>query len=163
MIRGRSGIARDRNRVESIAPGRHLPHDGFSIPTMTMRAVYELDETRIAQLHAFFTREWWTAGRSFEETRRCVEGSQICIGLIEDDSGLVGFARVITDYTFKALIFDIEANGAQDAIQDSGSGCAWSGSSRSLSRQWASSRALGFGCPRDSPEQRDYDSRKTGP
>lgn len=72
-----------------------------------MRVVYELDKTQIAQLHAFFSREWWTAGRSFEETRRCVEGSQIRIGLIEDDSNLVAFARVITDYTFKALIFDV--------------------------------------------------------
>ena len=72
-----------------------------------MYIVHELDETRIAQLHEFFSREWWTAGRSLDETRRCVEGSQICIGLVDDAGGLIGFARVITDYTFKALIFDV--------------------------------------------------------
>ena len=72
-----------------------------------MHVVYDLDETRIAQLHAFFAREWWTAGRSLEETRRCVEGSQVKVGLIADAGDLIGFARVITDYTFKALIFDV--------------------------------------------------------
>ena len=72
-----------------------------------MHTVHELDETRIAQLHALFTREWWTAGRSLEETRRCVEGSQIRIGLIDGAGSLVGFVRVITDFTFKALVFDV--------------------------------------------------------
>ena len=72
-----------------------------------MHIVHELDETRIAQLHEFYLREWWTAGRSLDQTRRCVEGSQICIGLVDDAGGLIGFARVITDYTFKALIFDV--------------------------------------------------------
>ena len=72
-----------------------------------MRVIHHLDEARIAQLHAFFAREWWTAGRSLEETRRCVEGSQLGVGLIDDGGDLIGFARVITDYTFKALIFDV--------------------------------------------------------
>ena len=59
------------------------------------------------QLHAFFAREWWTVGRSIEETRRCVEGSQVRIGLLDAAGDLIGFARVVTDYTFKALIFDV--------------------------------------------------------
>ena len=72
-----------------------------------MHTVHELDEILIAQLHAFYLREWWTADRSLEETRRCVEGSQIRIGLTDDSGNLIGFVRVVTDYTFKALIFDV--------------------------------------------------------
>ena len=72
-----------------------------------MRTTYEFDETHIAQLHALFLREWWTSDRSLEETRRCTEGSQICIGLTDECDDLIGFVRVITDYTFKALIFDV--------------------------------------------------------
>ena len=72
-----------------------------------MRIVHQLGEARIAQLHAFFAREWWTVGRSLYETRRCVEGSQVRIGLLDDAGDLIGFARVVTDYTFKALIFDV--------------------------------------------------------
>ena len=72
-----------------------------------MRIVHRIDEALIAQLHALFEREWWTAGRSLEETRRCVEGSQVRIGLTDDAGDLIGFARVVTDYTVKALIFDV--------------------------------------------------------
>ena len=72
-----------------------------------MHTVHELDETLIAQLHALYVREWWTADRSLEETRRCVEGSQVCIGLADDSGDLIGFARVITDFSIKALIFDV--------------------------------------------------------
>ena len=77
-----------------------------------MHVIHELDETRIAQLHALFAREWWTAGRTLDETRRCVEGSQIRIGLLDDAGGLAGFARVVTDHTFKALVFDVIVAGA---------------------------------------------------
>ena len=42
-----------------------------------------------------------------EATRSGVSGSQIVIGLLDETDSLVGFARVVTDYTFKALIFDV--------------------------------------------------------
>lgn len=77
------------------------------MPGPTMYIVHEIHENHIAQLHAFYQREWWSAGRSLEETRRCVEGSQLCIGLIDDTGDLIGFVRIISDFTFKALIFDL--------------------------------------------------------
>ena len=52
-------------------------------------------------------QEWWTKGRTLDETKECVAGSQICVGLISANDDLVGFARVLTDFTFKALIFDV--------------------------------------------------------
>jgi predicted GNAT family N-acyltransferase len=72
-----------------------------------MNIIYKLSEKHISQLHALYRREWWTRGRSLEETRKCVLGSQICIGLVSDDNQLVGFSRVLTDFIFKALIFDV--------------------------------------------------------
>ena len=74
-----------------------------------MEVIYELSENHIQDLHNLYTNEWWTNQRSLEETRKCVQGSQVCIGLIENNS-LIGFVRVITDYTFKALIFDLIIN-----------------------------------------------------
>ncbi len=34
-------------------------------------------------------------------------GSQICIGICSENDDLIGFVRVLTDFTFKALIFDV--------------------------------------------------------
>jgi len=72
-----------------------------------MDAIYLLNEKHIIQLHDLYQKEWWTKGRTLAETTKCVGGSQICIGLVDDNNDLVSFARVLTDYTFKALIFDV--------------------------------------------------------
>jgi predicted GNAT family N-acyltransferase len=72
-----------------------------------MNVIYNLTENHIVQLHALYQQEWWTNGRTIEETRRCVGNSQICVGLISASNELIGFARVLTDFTFKALIFDV--------------------------------------------------------
>ena len=72
-----------------------------------MDVIYLLDDTHSLQLHDLYQQEWWSQGRSLAETIKCVAGSQICIGLVDGDNDLVGFARVLTDYTFKAFIFDV--------------------------------------------------------
>jgi hypothetical protein len=72
-----------------------------------LRAVYELDQRQIAQLHALYQHEWWTRGRSLAATRQGVEGSQVCIGLVDSAGNLQAFARVISDFIFKAVIFDV--------------------------------------------------------
>ena len=72
-----------------------------------MEFIYELDEGQIKDLHTLYQREWWTKGRSLIDTKACVEGSQICIGIVDVSGRLQGFSRVLTDYTFKALVFDV--------------------------------------------------------
>lgn len=67
-----------------------------------------LTEGQLRDLHALYRNEWWTNQRSYEETRKkVVDGSQICLGLRIPTGKLVGFSRVLTDYIFKALIFDV--------------------------------------------------------
>ena len=72
----------------------HLPNDIVVINHLTKK--------QIGQLHQLYQGEWWSRTRTLLETRQCVVGSQICIGLATPDEQLVGFARVLTDYTFKA-------------------------------------------------------------
>ena len=72
-----------------------------------MEIINQLESRHVKQLHALYQHESWAKGRSLEETHRCVSGSSICIGMIEKEGNLVAFARVLTDYVFKALIFDV--------------------------------------------------------
>ena len=72
-----------------------------------MDIIYQLNTEQISELHALYQNEWWTKGRTLEETQNCVSGSQICVALVDLHGCLKGFARVLTDYTFKALIFDV--------------------------------------------------------
>ena len=72
-----------------------------------MEIIYDLTNKQISQLHKLYQKEWWTENRTLEETVSCVNGSQLCIGCVDDSGDLQGFARVITDFTFKALILDV--------------------------------------------------------
>lgn len=89
-----------------------------------MQLIHQLSEHQIQQLHQLYQNEYWSKGRTFEDTVRCVEGSSILFGFIEGDD-LVAFARVLTDYVFKAFIFDVivseklRAQGVGKQILDS--------------------------------------------
>jgi predicted GNAT family N-acyltransferase len=72
-----------------------------------VQAIYELNEKQIQQLHQLYLGESWSKHRSLDETRQCVKDSQICIGLVDSGNNLVAFTRVLTDYVFKALVFDV--------------------------------------------------------
>ncbi len=72
-----------------------------------MKVIYQLNENQIKQLHALYQQEWWTKERSLEETQKIVKNSQIVIAIVDEKDVLVGFVRVLTDYTFKAMIFDL--------------------------------------------------------
>ena len=53
------------------------------------------------------TNTFRTNKRTLEDTKLCINGSQICIGIIDENDNLFGFARILTDFIYKALIFDI--------------------------------------------------------
>lgn len=72
-----------------------------------IKVIFSLEPEQVAQLHTLYQQEWWTKGRTLEETDSCVRGSTIAIGLVNEGNELVGFARVLTDFTLKALIFDV--------------------------------------------------------
>lgn len=74
---------------------------------MTISIIEELNSTHVKQLHQLYKNEWWTKARTLVETQQGVSGSQMCLGLVDESNQLMGFCRVLTDYTFKAFIFDL--------------------------------------------------------
>ncbi|TAK87874.1 MAG: N-acetyltransferase [Aquabacterium sp.] len=72
-----------------------------------MRLIEQLSPAYRDQLHQLYLQAWWALDRTPEQAERCLAGSQLTIGIVDDDGRLVGFTRVLTDYIFKALIFDV--------------------------------------------------------
>lgn len=72
-----------------------------------MNTTYTFDEKNIEHVHALYKQVWWAKDRTFTETKHCVENSQVCIGLQNNNNELIGFTRILTDFTFKAIIFDV--------------------------------------------------------
>lgn len=72
-----------------------------------MKIIETFTPELISQVYHLYQIEWWTKGRTLAETRSVIEGSQICLAAIDENGSLQAFARIITDFTFKALIFDV--------------------------------------------------------
>jgi GNAT superfamily N-acetyltransferase len=76
-----------------------VERDGFEISTDKAR----LD---VDAIHEFLTqRSYWGAGRSLESTRKTIEHS-LCFGVYEG-ARQVGFARVVTDFSFFGWVGDV--------------------------------------------------------
>ena len=54
-----------------------------------------------------YSGEWWTTDRKFDDVMSMVRHSDLVLGCCASNGKLIGFARVMTDYIFKAMIFDV--------------------------------------------------------
>lgn len=72
-----------------------------------MTVIYSFTAKHIEQVYLLHKQAWWSSGRTIADTQRCIEGSQVCIGILDDNHNLIAFTRVISDFIFKAIIFDV--------------------------------------------------------
>lgn len=74
---------------------------------MPLQRVEQLSESQIVNLHALYQQEWWSRGRSLDDVRIMVENSPLIAGFADGDGTLVAFCRVLTDFVFRATIYDV--------------------------------------------------------
>jgi GNAT superfamily N-acetyltransferase len=69
---------------------------------------YDAEAVQVPQLLELFASTWWAAGRTEAEARAIVAGSDVVVTVRERRSArLAGFARVLTDRTYLALVLDV--------------------------------------------------------
>lgn len=72
------------------------------------RIVEELDDLQVTQLFGLIRQQWWGKDRSLEDVRLMVCNTSLITALVDRDSdALVAFARVLTDFAFRATIYDV--------------------------------------------------------
>jgi GNAT superfamily N-acetyltransferase len=70
--------------------------------------VNRLTGAHIEQLWHMYQGEWWSRGRNLNDVRRAVEHSDLVVAYCDPATGrLAAFARVLTDFVYKAVIFDV--------------------------------------------------------
>ncbi|MEE9288301.1 MAG: GNAT family N-acetyltransferase [Bacteroidota bacterium] len=75
---------------------------------MAFEAVDHLTDDHLRQLCKMYQSEWWTGGRKLPEIRRMVGHSDAVIAICDSkQQHLAAFARILTDYVYKALILDV--------------------------------------------------------
>lgn len=75
---------------------------------MNYQPLDHLSEEQTEDLLDMYRSEWWSERRKLVDVRRMLEQCDVVVGFAEPDSGrLVAFARVITDFVYKALVLDV--------------------------------------------------------
>lgn len=66
-----------------------------------------LSDTQIDQLVTLYHNEFWCSNRKRSDVDRMLVNSDIIIGVEDRAHALIGFARVLTDYVYKAMVLDV--------------------------------------------------------
>lgn len=73
-----------------------------------MRRIEELTDSHIEGLHELYRNKWWAKTRERKELPQMLASSDELVAFEDQEmKELVAFARILTDYTYKALIFDV--------------------------------------------------------
>lgn len=74
---------------------------------MNLSWVSQFNENEVKQIHSLMLGEWWCSKRRLSEVHKVIDGSNVVLGAVDENGDVVGFCRVLTDYIFKAMIFDV--------------------------------------------------------
>src|SRR4028119_1436711 len=71
------------------------------------RTASELTEQQISELTDLYINEFWSQNRTRQDVTKMLVASDIIIGLVDECDRLIGFIRVLTDFVYRAFIFDV--------------------------------------------------------
>jgi len=71
------------------------------------RIVSQLTEQQISELTQLYKNEFWSQNRIQQDVAKMLLASDVIIGLVDEGDRLIGFTRVLTDFVYRAIIFDV--------------------------------------------------------
>ncbi|MCC3439704.1 MULTISPECIES: GNAT family N-acetyltransferase [unclassified Microcoleus] len=78
------------------------------------RIVETLTESQVSDLMDLYKNEFWCDKRTREDVVKMLAATDVIIGLVDEGDGvpprklrLIGFTRVMTDFVYRATIFDV--------------------------------------------------------
>ncbi len=70
--------------------------------------IHQLSPAQIEQLHQMYRQEWWSKERALADVPTLLSNSDLLFGLWDEDAQqLAGFCRVLTDWVYRAIVFDV--------------------------------------------------------
>ena len=70
--------------------------------------ITQLTDAQTEELTALYQGEWWCRDRRLEDVRRMLERTDLIVAFREQETGrLAAFARVLTDYVYRATVYDV--------------------------------------------------------
>ena len=73
-----------------------------------IKRIDTLSDEQVDQLVHMFENEWWTKGRMKSDVLAMLQNCDVIVAMEENCTGkLVAFARILTDYVYRAMIYDV--------------------------------------------------------
>ncbi len=69
--------------------------------------ISNLSDYQVDDLVELYKHEFWCCDRKKSDIKVMLKNTDIVIGLEDENKKLLGFARILTDYIYKATIYDI--------------------------------------------------------
>ncbi len=75
---------------------------------MNVNIIDRLSEQQVEELWQLYRLEFWSRDRQLEDVRQMLKHSDVIVALCQEvDGKLLGFARILTDFVYRAVIFDV--------------------------------------------------------
>ncbi len=71
------------------------------------RIVEILTESQISDLMDLYKNEFWSDKRTREDVVKMLAATDVIIGFVDESDRLIAFTRVITDFVYRAMVFDV--------------------------------------------------------
>lgn len=71
------------------------------------RIVETLTESQISDLMELYKNEFCSDKRTREDVVKMLAATDVMIGLVDESDRLIAFTRVITDFVYRAMVFDV--------------------------------------------------------
>lgn len=73
----------------------------------TVTLVTRITDNQKRDLVGLYQNEFWCQGRALADVDVMLQNSDVVLGLVTDTGKLVAFVRVLTDYVYKATVYDL--------------------------------------------------------
>ena len=74
---------------------------------MKYKIIKKLNKKQKKELYKLYKKEWWTKKRKPKDIKKMLKHTDIILGIVDKDKKLIGFVRVLSDFTYKAEIYDL--------------------------------------------------------
>src|SRR4028118_1517295 len=71
------------------------------------RIVGTLTESQVSDLMDLYKNEFWSDKRTRQDVVKMLASTDVIIGLVDECDHLTGIPRVLTDFVYRAMIFDV--------------------------------------------------------
>jgi len=72
-----------------------------------IKIIEKLQSHHIQQLVSLYKKEFWCNQRQMADVEIMLKNSDIVLGIVDENNNLIGFCRLLTDYCYKATLYDL--------------------------------------------------------